>query len=155
MAEDLATFKRGAARAGRAGGQVAAAGGRAAAGGGQETLRAVRGAGWQSPTAARKLVLVSMLGLLAVAFYRARRPETDVNLFRRLWGVGVLGLMLSVVTDFAPSVGGPFALLVLLGSLTQGGDKALQNALANVGQRLPAGGPPARARTGAGTVTAR
>lgn len=136
MAEDVETFRRGLSRTGEA-----AAG---AAGTTVEIVQSTRGAGWSSPAAARKLVLVSMLGLLAIAFYRARNPEADVNLYRRLWGVGVLGVMLSIVADFAPQVGGPFALLVLLGSLTNGGDRALQNALGNVGRRLPAGAGPTR-----------
>lgn len=121
----------------------------------ERVVSAPRGAGWSSPASARKLVLLSILGLSAIAFYRSRRPETDVNLYRRLWGVGMLGLMLSVLADFAPSVAGPFALLVLLGSLTHGGDVAIQNALANVGQKIPAGGQPAAAATGAGTPSKR
>lgn len=92
----------------------------------------VGGAGFNSPTSARKMVLVAMLGLTVINFYRSRTPESDVNLFRRLWGTGVLGLMLSVLADFAPTVAGPFALLVLLGSLTNGGDKAIQNALGKI-----------------------
>ena len=92
----------------------------------------VGGAGFNSPTSARKMVLVAMLGLTVINFYRSKTPESDVNLFRRLWGTGVLGLMLSVLADFAPTVAGPFALLVLLGSLTHGGDQAIQNALGKI-----------------------
>ncbi len=92
----------------------------------------VGGAGFNSPTSARKMVLVAMLGLTVINFYRSKTPESDVNLFRRLGGTGVLGLMLSVLADFAPTVAGPFALLVLLGSLTHGGDQAIQNALGKI-----------------------
>lgn len=82
---------------------------------------------------ARKMVLVATFGLAVVNIYRVRKPNEraprDVTTYRRLWGTGVVGVMLAVLADFAPQVAGPFAVLVLLGSLTNGGDAALQNAL--------------------------
>jgi hypothetical protein len=115
----------------------------------------VRGAGFSNPTSARKMVLVSMFGLLVIAVFRARQPDTDVHLFRRLWGVGVLGLMLSVMADFAPTLAGPFALLTLLGAFTNGGDKAIQNFLSGLsgssgGSSAPAARTPTRTPAAAG-----
>lgn len=81
-----------------------------------------------------------MVGLLVIAFYRAKTPEQDVNLFKRIWGVGVIGFILSTLADFVPGIAGPFALLALLGSLTNGGDKAIQNFLGGVSSKLPAAG---------------
>lgn len=81
----------------------------------------------------RRLVLISLIGLLGVAAYRGKLSTTDVSFQKRVWGVMVLGLILSTVSDLAPALGGPFALLVLLGSLTSGGDKAIQAFLGKIG----------------------
>lgn len=85
---------------------------------------------------ARKLVLVSMLLLAAISYYRVRQGDQGA-LYKRLWGVGVIGLVLSVAADFVPGLAGPFSLLVLLGSLTNGGDQAIQGALSGVANRVP------------------
>lgn len=82
---------------------------------------------------ARKAVLVSMVALLAIAYYRTAKGENEGSVYRRLWGTGVLFMFLSTLADFAPNIAGPFAGLTVLGSLTNGGDRALQNALGRVG----------------------
>ncbi len=83
---------------------------------------------------ARRYVLVSMIGLLVMAAYKNAKGVSagDAGLFKRLWGVGVLGLMLSAAADFVPQLAGPFALLVLVGYATEGGDKAIENVLGKV-----------------------
>lgn len=83
-----------------------------------------------TPVSARRLVLVSLLGLLALAAYRGSLTSGD--LAKRLWGVGMLGLMLTVAADFAPTVAGPFALLVLVGYASAGGDAAIENVLGKI-----------------------
>ena len=83
-----------------------------------------------TPVSARRLVLVSLLGLLALAAYRGSLTSGD--LAKRLWGVGMLGLMLTVAADFAPTVAGPFALLVFLGYASAGGDAAIENVLGKI-----------------------
>jgi hypothetical protein len=87
-----------------------------------------------SATTARRWVLVSMVGLLVLAAYKDAKQISSggEGLFKRLWGVGVLGLMLSAAADFVPQIAGPFALLVLAGYATSGGDKAIQNVLGKV-----------------------
>lgn len=105
-----------------------------------------------SKAQARKLVLIGVLVLAVMAVYRGRagytdttRPDAD-TLFRRLWGVGVVGLMLTLLADFAPTVAGPFAVLTVLGSATHGGDRILQAAiggLAAPGSTRPAPAAPA------------
>jgi hypothetical protein len=84
-----------------------------------------------NPTSSRKLVLASLLGLLALATYRGNLGG-DQGIAKRLWGVGVLGLILSVLADFAPQVAGPLAFLVLAGYATNPGDKAIQNLLGKI-----------------------
>lgn len=88
-----------------------------------------------SPQTARRWVLVSMVGLLIMAAYKEASGSSagDVGMMKRLWGVGVLGLILSAAADFVPSLAGPFAVLVLLGYATSGGDKAIENVLGKVG----------------------
>ncbi len=83
---------------------------------------------------ARRWVLLSMIGLLALAAYKDAKGISSggEGLFKRLWGVGMLGLMLSAAADFVPQIAGPFALLVLVGYMTEGGDKAIQNVLGKV-----------------------
>jgi hypothetical protein len=96
------------------------------------------------PDQAKKLVLVSLIGLLGLAAYRGASGQVagDVGLAKRLWGVGALGLFLTVAADVAPSLAGPFAVLVLIGYATDGGDAAIQNFLGKVsGSPAPAGHP--------------
>ena len=85
-----------------------------------------------NPAQAKKTVLVSMLILAGIAVYRQASQSPGViglGIFRRLWGTGVVGVFLSLTADFAPTIAGPFAALVVLGSLTTGGDTAIQNLL--------------------------
>lgn len=84
-----------------------------------------------SPQTARRMVLVSIVLLLAMGTYKGSKPG-DVGMAKRLWGVGMLGLILSMAADFVPQLAGPFALLVVLGYATSGGDKAIENVLGKV-----------------------
>src|SRR4051812_17944179 len=81
------------------------------------------------------MVLVSAFALAAISVYRDRsKADADHNTFKSLWGVGVVALLLSLLADFAPTIAGPFAVLVVLGSLTNGGDQVIQTALGKVGK---------------------
>lgn len=91
-----------------------------------------------SPQTARRWVLVSMVLLLVMGAYKGTKPG-DVGMAKRLWGIGMLGTMLSVAADFVPALAGPFALLVVMGYATTGGDKALTNVLGKV-SGTPSGG---------------
>lgn len=81
-----------------------------------------------SPQASKQTVLVSMVALIAIAAYRDKGSPS----YKRVWGVGVLGVMLSIMSDFAPAIAGPFAVLTVLGSLTNGGTQAIDNLLGGV-----------------------
>lgn len=86
-----------------------------------------------SKVQARKLVLVSAFLLAIIAVYRDKQAgDVGSGTFRALWGVGVVSFALSLLADFAPGIAGPFAGLVVLGSLTNGGDKVIQKALGKV-----------------------
>lgn len=94
-----------------------------------------------SPETARRWVLVSMVLLLAMGTYKGAKPG-DVGMAKRLWGIGMLGTMLSMAADFVPQLAGPFALLVVMGYATTGGDKAIENVLGKVsGTGSPGSGP--------------
>jgi hypothetical protein len=91
-----------------------------------------------SAATSRKMVLVSVILLAVIAVVRKAQGTEDGSVFKRLWGIGVIGVILSVTADFAPSIAGPFAVLTLLGSLTNGGDKVIQGVLASVSDKIPA-----------------
>ena len=78
---------------------------------------------------ARKMVLVGVLVLALVTVYRDRGKQGPQGTFRTFWGVGVVGMFLSLLADFLPQIAGPFAGLIVLGSLTHGGDRILEGAL--------------------------
>ena len=83
-----------------------------------------------NPATARKLVLLSVMGLLVIATYKGKGKVATST---RLWGTGWLAVMLGVAADVAPQVAGPFALLILAGALTGGGDKVFTDILAKAG----------------------
>lgn len=120
----------------------------AAAGAAQTAVRqasvaaGVPSAGSIDRTQSRKLVLVSIALLTVINVYRGTRAREEGQMFRRLWGTGVLGVMLSLLADFAPQIAGPFALLTVLGSFTNGGDEALQQLFDRLGAPAPAQASP-------------
>lgn len=86
-------------------------------------------------TSSKRLVLISALAMTVISVYRANQGETQV--YKRLWGTGVLWLVLSFAADIAPQIAGPFSVLVVLGMLTNGGDKAIQNLLSSTSTKVP------------------
>ncbi len=98
---------------------------------------------------ARKMVLVGVVLLAIIAVYKDKHGD-EGSTFRTLWGVGVVGMFLSLLADFVPTIAGPFAILVVLGSLTSGGEQALQTLLGAVVPKTPAS-PRQPARSVAGS----
>lgn len=94
-----------------------------------------------SPTAAqaRRLVLLSVLTMLAVNTFRGRLSTADVTVTKRLWGTGMLAIMLGFLADVAPQVAGPFAVLAALGLVTHTGDAAFTNLLGHASGRVASG----------------
>ena len=76
---------------------------------------------------ARRWVLVSVTGMLIINAYRGKLGSEPIA--KRLWGTGLLAIMLGFAADTVPQVAGPFAILLLLGTLTTGGDNAIQAIL--------------------------
>jgi hypothetical protein len=90
---------------------------------------------------ARKMVLAGLLVLTLVTVYKDRRSSDPAGTFRVFWGVGVVGMFLSLLADFLPQIAGPFAMLIALGSITNGGEQVLVNVLGTISPRpaAPAG----------------
>lgn len=88
---------------------------------------------------ARKMVLAGLLVLSIVTVYKDRKSNDRADTFRVAWGVGVVGMFLSLLADFLPQIAGPFAGLIALGSLTNGGEAALERALGVVSPRPDSG----------------
>lgn len=80
---------------------------------------------------ARKVVLASIGIMAAVSLYKQHtgKAATQQGTYRTLWGVGVVGVLLSLLADFAPAIAGPFAILVALGSITHGGENLINDVL--------------------------
>lgn len=92
---------------------------------------------------ARRVVLVSMFLLALITMYRDRaatRENGPAGTYRVFWGVGVVGMFLSLLADFLPQIAGPFAGLIVLGSLTNGGDRLLEQALGTITPPRPSTG---------------
>jgi hypothetical protein len=56
----------------------------------------------------------------------------QIGSFKQIWAIGVLGLFLSLISDFLPQIGGPLALLFALGFIAGGQTKinsVIDNAL--------------------------
>jgi hypothetical protein len=103
-----------------------------------------------SKVQARKMVLVSIALLAVLSVYRDRKTTTPQGTYRTLWGVGVVGMFLSLLADFVPQIAGPFAALIVLGSLTNGGEQALAKVLGVIAVAPGAGGkPPSSAKPSA------
>lgn len=62
---------------------------------------------------ANKAVLVAMVVLIAAAYLENHFNPLNFNLYKRLWGIGALTLLLAITADFVPEVAGPLALLIL------------------------------------------
>lgn len=84
---------------------------------------------------ARKMVLASLFVLALVTIYKDRQSSNPQGTYRTFWGVGVVGIFLSLLADFLPQIAGPFAGLIALGSLTNGGEQVLQRALGVIAPR--------------------
>lgn len=95
---------------------------------------------------ARKMVLVGVLLLAIIGVYRDRSKETKQGTFRVIWATAVVGLFLSLLADFLPTIAGPFALLIVLGLLSKNGEKTFENILSVVIPQ-PSAGSGATARS--------
>lgn len=78
--------------------------------------------GGMSPAMAQKMLGVSLVTIGAVVGYDLVRnlqagTQSGDDAFRTVWSMGLLVLLLAIMTDLAPGIGGPFAGLVALAVL--------------------------------------
>lgn len=80
-----------------------------------------------SESTANKLVLFFLFG--GIAFALIRKKNTDVQTtYRRIWGTTILSVAGAAMAGFAPSIVGPYFLLVIIAYAT-GNIKALGGAV--------------------------
>lgn len=95
----------------------------------QAAVGATQGVNVDKATA-RKMVLVGTLLLVAINLYRSKSGTgTSVSFYKRMWGTGVVGIMLATLADFAPQIAGPFAVLLDLAMLSKHGDELFAGVL--------------------------
>lgn len=83
---------------------------------------------------ARQLVLISMLLSGGVIMYDLLKHKDSLGAdqsFRAVWSMALLFLLLAIMADVAPELGGPFALLVMLAILI--GRKGALSSIVGVG----------------------
>lgn len=81
-----------------------------------------------NPATSRKLVLVSLAAMGAVALARHAQGTSQGSTYKRVWAIGALGLLLTAAADFVPQIAGPLALLIGL-TYVVGGQDALTNVV--------------------------
>lgn len=60
----------------------------------------------------------------------------QIGSYKQIWAIGVLGLFLSVISDFAPQIGGPLAILFALGFIA-GGQQKINTVITNaIGKKV-------------------
>lgn len=60
----------------------------------------------------------------------------QVGSFKQIWAIGVLGLFLSLISDFFPQIGGPLAILFALGFVA-GGQAKINSVIENaIGKKV-------------------
>jgi hypothetical protein len=92
-------------------------------------------------TLSKRIVLVSMMGMLGVSLAR-KSGSNFAGSFQKVYAVTIVGLVLSLIADIAPSIAGWFSLLVFTGYLTPAGQQAVYNLLSKAtGGQIGAGGP--------------
>lgn len=62
---------------------------------------------------ANKAVFITAGVLIAATLVEIAYAPKKPNPFKRIWGIGLLSLVLAITADFIPEVAGPLALLIL------------------------------------------
>lgn len=88
---------------------------------------------------AHQAVAVSLVVMLGYGLVSGK--GTQIGTYKQVWAILVLGLALSLVSDVAPAVGGPLAILFSLGFIA-GGQNKINTVIVN------AIGKPSGSKTG-------
>lgn len=86
---------------------------------------------------ARKMVLVGIGLFAAIEFYKGKGAG-----FKQIWNIGFVGFILTLLADFAPTIAGPFAILLALGAFTGKGGNVLATLESKVNSKGAAASTP-------------
>lgn len=62
---------------------------------------------------ANKIVFITAGVLVAAAFLENHYDPNGKSMFKRVWTIGLLTIVLGITADFVPEVAGPIGLLIL------------------------------------------
>lgn len=62
---------------------------------------------------ANKVVFITAAVLVAAAFLENHYDPSSKSMFKRVWTIGLLTIVLGITADFVPEVAGPLGLLIL------------------------------------------
>jgi len=87
-------------------------------------------------TQAHQAVMVSLVVMLGYGL--VSNKGTKITHYQQIWAIGVIGLLLSLISDVAPAVGGALAIVFSLGFIAGGQDKMNQVVINALGQKAGA-----------------
>lgn len=83
---------------------------------------------------AHSAVAISLVVMLGYGLVTGKGKQ--IGSYKQIWAIGVLGLFLSVISDFAPQIGGPLAILFALGFIA-GGQQKINTVITNaIGKKV-------------------
>lgn len=83
---------------------------------------------------AHSAVALSLVVMLGYGLVSGKGKQ--IGTYKQVWAIGVLGLLLSLIADFAPQVGGPLAILFGLGFVA-GGQQKINTVITNaIGKKV-------------------
>lgn len=85
---------------------------------------------------AHQAVAISLVVMLGYGLVSGKGKQ--LGSYKQVWAIGALGLALSLISDFAPAVGGPLSILFALGFVAGGQDK-INAVITNAIGKAPAG----------------
>ncbi len=98
---------------------------------------------------ANRMVLVSTGAMIAFVLIERHFNPAQVDMYKRLWAVGALGVGMSLAADFVPQIAGPFALLVLVAMVARN-----KGQIGRVLDNMKGGSPPTKKAAGSGAAPA-
>lgn len=77
---------------------------------------------------AHRLVAASLVVMLLYGLVSGKGKQ--IGSFKQVWAIGVLGLFMSLISDFIPEVGGALAILFAI-AFVGGGQQRINNIITN------------------------
>lgn len=77
---------------------------------------------------AHNAVMISLVVMLAYGLVTGKGQQ--IGTYKQVWAIGALGIVLSLVADLSPQIGGPLAVLFALGFIA-GGQTKINTVITN------------------------